>query len=57
MSLFCNDGSVAAFPPPARPTQPECGAKWRPPDLTADTCLRCGRLCWQHWTVRPERSA
>lgn len=53
MSLHCASGARAEFPPPVEPAPRERGAKWRPPDLAPDTCLVCGRLAWQHWTVKP----
>jgi hypothetical protein len=54
INLFCTDGAPGEFPPPQPPPPKERGAKWSPPDLKRDACLRCGRQAWQHWTLRPE---
>lgn len=53
-NLYCPDGERAEFPPPQPPAPKERGAKWTPPDTTRDKCLRCGRQCWQHWTISPQ---
>lgn len=53
MSLYCDDGSLAEFPPPTPPVKPERGAPWRPPDTSRDVCSRCGRVCWMHRSHPP----
>lgn len=54
MSLWCDDGSRGVFvlqppPPPLKPRE------WRAPDPQRDMCQvpGCGKVAWQHWTVRP----
>lgn len=51
MSLFCSDNGPADFPLPARPSPPERGAPWKPPEIAL--CTRCSRAAWQHTSQPP----
>ena len=55
MLLFCLDGAVAELPVWS-PMPAVKDGQVRPREhIDRDRCRReqCGRLAWQHWTVRP----
>ena len=53
MPLYCDDGTIAVFKP-WYPLPVVKTGQVRPAEhVDRDRCQRCGRVGWQHWTVRP----
>lgn len=52
MSLYCDGGAIADITPYVTMPLDERGKKIWPSEPERDRCRLCGKVAWQHFTMR-----